>query len=166
MLTLKKYANGRLYDTVNKQYVPKDQLLKLIEKKEKIRVILAKTGKDVTKSVVASQPASKKSNKNSKIKPLFKKEAIKKRIEGQKKWLAKQIDKRKNSILEMMSLPNKQQITKLNVDVRKLSKKIDDLQTRHAKARRKMKREHQKEMEVLAQQYDKPAMPVETKSAA
>ncbi|MEN8244051.1 MAG: polyhydroxyalkanoate synthesis regulator DNA-binding domain-containing protein [Thermodesulfobacteriota bacterium] len=166
MLTLKKYANGRLYDIVNKQYVTKDQLSILVEKKEKIRVVLAKNGKDVTKSVVASLPASKKSNKNSKIKPLFKKEAIKKRVEGQKKWVAKQIDKRKNTILEMMSFPNKQQVTKLNADVRKLSKKIDDLQNRHAKARRKMKLEHQKEMEILAQQYDKPAMSVETKSAA
>ena len=71
MITLKKYANDRLYDIVNKKYVTKDQLSKLIEKKETIKVVLAKTGKDVTKSVVSSLPTSKKSKKNSKIKPLI-----------------------------------------------------------------------------------------------
>ena len=166
MLKLKKYANGRLYDTVNKKYVTKDQLSKLIEKKEKVRIVLAKTGKDVTKSVVASLPTLKKSKESSKLKPIFKKMAVKKRVERNKKWIVKQIDKRKNTILEMMSFPNKQQVVKLNADVRKLSKKIDDLQAHHAKARRKMKLDHKKEMELLAQQYDKPAKPVETKSAA
>jgi polyhydroxyalkanoate synthesis regulator protein len=39
MITIKKYANGRLYDTANKQYVTKIQLSELIEGKEKIRVM-------------------------------------------------------------------------------------------------------------------------------
>jgi len=166
MLTLKKYANGRLYDTADKKYVTKDQLSKLIEKKEKVRVVLAKTGKDVTKSVVSSLPTSIKSNKNSKVKPLFEKMAIKKRLESNKKWIVKQVDKRMNTIMEMTSFANKQQVSGLNADVRKLAKKIDDLQTRHMKARKKMKLEHQKEMEILARQYDKPATSVKTKSAA
>jgi len=165
MLTLKKYANGRLYDTVNKKYVTKDQLSKLIEKKEKIKVVLAKTGKDVTKSVVSSLPTSKKSKKNSEVKPLLEKMAMKKRVESNKKWIVKQIDKRRSTILEMMSFPNKRQFTKLNADVSKLAKKVDDLQKSHAKAREKMKREHKKEMETLVQQYDKPTMPAETEPA-
>jgi polyhydroxyalkanoate synthesis regulator phasin len=130
MLTLKKYANGRLFDTVNKQYMTKDQLSKLVEKKEKVKVILAKTGKDVTKSVVSSLPAGNTTS-------ILKKEAQKKQVEGRKKWISMQIDKRMDTILEMMSFPNKQQITQLNADVKKLAKKIDDLQKRHAKARAK-----------------------------
>jgi polyhydroxyalkanoate synthesis regulator protein len=166
MLTIKKYVNGRLYDTVNKQYVTKDQLSKLLEEKEKIKVILAKTGKDITKSVVSSLPTSKKAKTNSKNKPLLKKKAIKTRVEGHKKWIAKQIDKRMDAIMEMMNFPKKQQVVKLNTDVRKLAKKIDDLQKLHVQTHEKMKREHKREMEILAQQYDKRNRPVKTAPAS
>ena len=162
MITIKKYANGRLYDTDNKQYVTKNQLSELIEGKEKIRVVLAKTGKDVTSSVVSSLPISKKVKPNSGKRLLDTKNAMIERVEGHKKWMAKQIGQTMDSILEMMSFPNKQQVRKLNADVRKLYKKIDDLQKRHAKAREKMKLEHQKEMKRLIQQYHNPTTPVET----
>lgn len=166
MLTLKKYANGRFYDIENKQYVTKDQLSELIQENEKIRVVLAKTGRDVTKSVVSSLPASKKEKTNGKNKLVLKKKALKKRVKDHKKWIAKQIDKRMDTILEMMSVPNKQQVTKLNADVRKLAKKIDNLQNCHAKARKKMKLEHQKELELLVQQYEKPTVPEKTEAVA
>ena len=166
MLTIKKYANGRLFDTVNKQYMTKDNLLKLVEKKEKVTVILAKTGKDVTKSFVSSLPAVKTVKTNGKTESILIKKAIKKRVEGNKKWITMQIDKGMNTILEMMSFPNKQQVAKLNADVKKLAKKIDNLKKSHAKAREKMKGEHQKEMETLIQKYNKPAIPVKKKSTA
>jgi polyhydroxyalkanoate synthesis regulator protein len=70
MRTLKKYANGRFYDTDNKQYVTKDELARLINAKEKIKIILAKTGKDITKSVVASLPATKKADVQGGNRPL------------------------------------------------------------------------------------------------
>lgn len=166
MLTLKKYANGRLFDTVNKHYVTKDQLSAMIEEKEKIRIILAKTGKDVTKSVVSTLPTLKIVKTNGKNKSILKKKAMKKRVQGHKKWITMQIDKRMNTIMEMMRFPDKQQVAKLNADMEKLAKKIDGLQKRHAKAREKMKREHQKEMERLIKQHEKPATPLKTKSAA
>ena len=166
MLTLKKYANGRLFDTVNKHYVTKDQLSAMIEEKEKIRIILAKTGKDVTKSVVSSLPTLKTVKTNGKNKSLLTKKAMKRRVEGHKKWITMQIDKRMNTIMEMMHFPSKQQVAKLNTDMEKLAKKIDDLQKRHTKSREKMKLEHQKEMKRLIQQHDKPATPLKTKSAA
>jgi polyhydroxyalkanoate synthesis regulator protein len=137
MLTLKKYANGRLFDIVNKKYVTKDQLSKLIEKKEKVKVILAKTGKDVTKSVVSSLPTPKKGQNKGKNKPLLEKKALIKRVEDHKKWISKQIDKRMDNVLEMMNFPNKQQVTKLNAEVKKLSKKIDKLQKQYAKLQKK-----------------------------
>ena len=39
MITLKKYANGRFYDTVNKQYVTKAELAERIARKEEIKVV-------------------------------------------------------------------------------------------------------------------------------
>jgi polyhydroxyalkanoate synthesis regulator protein len=166
MLTLKKYANGRLYDTANKQYMTKDQLSTLIAKKEKIRVVLAKTGKDVTSSVVASLSTSQKANTNRKNKSLLEKNTIKKRFESHQKWIVKRIDKGMDTILEMMSFPSKQQVTKLNAELRELSHKLDDLQERHAKARQKMKLEHRKAMKNLLEQCNKATIPADTKPAA
>ena len=45
MRTIKTYANGRFYDTLNKGYMSKDQLVALINKKEAINKELAKIGK-------------------------------------------------------------------------------------------------------------------------
>jgi hypothetical protein len=97
MHTLKKYANGRLFDTLKKEYVTKAQLSKLIEKKEKVKIILAKTGKDVTKSVISSLPASKKVQAKSKKTSGSKKKAIQKRVDDHKKWISKQVDKKNGS---------------------------------------------------------------------
>jgi len=166
MLTIKKYVNGRLYDTVNKQYVTKDQLSKLIKGKEKIKVIFAKTGKDITESVVSSLPTAKKTKTKAKNKPLLKNKALQARVEGHKKWIAKQIDKRMDAIMEMMNFPKKQQVVKLNADVRTLAKKIDDLQKRHAQTHKKMEREHKREMESLARQYEKRNQLANTAPAA
>jgi len=40
------------------------------------------------------------------------------------------------------------------------------MQNCHAKARKKMKLEHQKEIELLVQQYEKPTIPEKTEAAA
>jgi polyhydroxyalkanoate synthesis regulator protein len=137
MLTLKKYANGRLYDIGNKQYMTKAQLAKLIQKKEKVKVILAKTGKDVTKSVLSALPTSKKVQAKGKKKPASKQKALKKRVDDHKQWISKQVDKKLDALLEMMNFPNKQQVAKLNAEVKKLSKKIDALQKQQAKMQKK-----------------------------
>ena len=155
MRTLKKYANGRFFDTDNKQYITKDELSSLIKAKEEIRIILAKTGKDITKSVVASLPGAKKADLNGKNKPLVNIASIKTRVDDHRKWITKQIDKNMDAILEMMNFPNKQQVVKLNADVRKLAKKVEDLQKRHAQSQKQMKREHKEELESLARQYEK-----------
>ena len=154
MRTLKKYANGRFYDTDNKQYVTKDELSRLIDAKENVRIIAAKTGKDITKSVVATRPAPKKADAKGGKRPLVNIASIKTRVDGHRKWITKQIDKNVDAILEMMNLPNKQQVVKLNTDMRKLAKKVEDLQKRHAQSHKQMKREHKKELESLARQYD------------
>ncbi len=44
MRTIKTYANGRFYDTLNKRYMSKDQLVALVDKKEAIKIIMHNTG--------------------------------------------------------------------------------------------------------------------------
>jgi len=51
MSTIKKYANGRFYDTENKKYLKKEEVIKLVASKKKVKVVLSKTGKDVTKTL-------------------------------------------------------------------------------------------------------------------
>ena len=166
MRTLKKYANGRFYDTDNKQYVTKDELARLINAKEKIRIIVAKTGKDITKSVVASLPGSKKASPKDKNKPLLNIASIKTRVDGHRQWITRQIDKNVDAILEMMNFPNKQQVVKLNTDMRKLAQKVEDLQKRHAQSHKQMQRDHKKELESLAREYDKRLRKANAASAA
>jgi hypothetical protein len=166
MLTLKKYANGRLYDTVNKQYVTKAQLSKLIKEKEKVRIVLAKTGKEVTKSVVSSLPASKNAGANGKKMPFFHTAAMKTRVDGHVMRIKKQIEKNMNAILEVMNFPNKQQVAKLNANVRTLAKKVEDLQERYGQSLEKLKLEHKKEIKILAQQYDQRVRMANTGPAA
>lgn len=166
MLTIKKYANGRFFDTDNKKYVTKVQLAEMIKGKEKIKIILAKTGKDITKSVVASLPASQNGKANGKYRPILGKMAIKTRVQDHKKWIAKQFDKRMDTVLEIMNFPNKRQVVKLNTEVKKLAQKVEDLQKQQTQVHAKMKQEHKKEMEMLAQDYDQRLQMMETAPAA
>jgi hypothetical protein len=155
MLTLKRYGNGRLYDTVNKKYVTKDELSKRILEKEKVRIFLAKTGKDVTKSIISSLPASKMAEANGKNKPLLNIASMKTRVDGHKKWITKRIDKSMEAVLETMNFPSRRQVLQLNAGMRKLTKKVEDLQKRHAETHRNLKLEHKKEMEKLERQCNK-----------
>ena len=50
---IKKYVNGRFYDTVNKKYLKKDELARLIKRRKNVRIISTKTGKNITRSVVS-----------------------------------------------------------------------------------------------------------------
>jgi len=51
-LLLKKYTNRRLYDTEKSIYVTMDYVMDVIRKGRQIRVMDAKTGEDVTSSVL------------------------------------------------------------------------------------------------------------------
>jgi hypothetical protein len=155
MLTLKRYGNGRLYDIANKKYVTKAELTKRIQENEKVRIVHAKTGKDVTKSVISSLPASKMAEGNGKNKPLWNIASMKTRVDGHRKRITKQIDKSMETVLEMMNFPSKGQVLQLNAGVRKLTKKVEDLQKRHVESQKRLKLEHKKEMEELARQCEK-----------
>lgn len=60
MYTIKKYANGRFYDTEAKNYVTRPQILDLQKKGKKIAIVDTKTGKDITSDVMAQVKAKEK----------------------------------------------------------------------------------------------------------
>jgi len=52
-LLIKKYVNGRFYDTVNKKYLKKAELTRLVKRQKKIKIVSTKTGRDITRSVLS-----------------------------------------------------------------------------------------------------------------
>lgn len=132
MLNIKKYANGRFFDTATKKYIKPEKLAELIKKGEKIQVTLTKTGKDITDTVIAQ--FSKKEDK--------KKESTKKDIPFLKtdklvKWLGEIIDTKIEKVMEVVKLPTREQVTKLDENIKALNKKIDALKLSQEKATKK-----------------------------
>ncbi len=60
MRIVKKYANRKLYDTVDKRYVVMDTLADLIKSGEEVSVIDNQTGEDITAAVVSQLLAREK----------------------------------------------------------------------------------------------------------
>ncbi|MDJ0804597.1 MAG: polyhydroxyalkanoate synthesis regulator DNA-binding domain-containing protein [Desulfobacterales bacterium] len=122
MRIIKTYANGRFYDTLDKKYLSKDQLVALIKKNQAFQIVMHKTGKDVTKSVLkpigAVPPPSKASARH---------------IDNLKKWLSGQVDRRVENAIQLINLPTKSQIKGLTADIETLAKQVDDLQNRLVK---------------------------------
>ena len=124
MLTIKKYANGRLYDTENKKYITQDELTELIKKKTKVKIVLSKTGKDITKTFTAKLSSKPKSKKSDRKIP----KNIKKWIDENKKWFGDNVEKQIDKLLDVMNLPTKEQISKLTSSIESLSKKVKTLE--------------------------------------
>lgn len=57
MYTIKKYANGRFYDTVEKNYITRAQISELASAKKKIEVIDTRTGGDITGEILSKASA-------------------------------------------------------------------------------------------------------------
>jgi polyhydroxyalkanoate synthesis regulator phasin len=53
MYTIKKYANGRFYDTVAKNYITRPQISKLVNAGKKLSIINTSTGKDITADILS-----------------------------------------------------------------------------------------------------------------
>ncbi len=117
MLNIKKYANGRFFDTEKKKYITAEQMEKLIKKGEKIKVTLTKTGKDVTASII--EQFSKQETSKKEI-PFLKTDKL-------VKWLGETIDNRLNQVLDIVKMPTKEQVAKLDENIKSLNRKIDDL---------------------------------------
>ncbi len=52
VVIIKKYANRRLYDTESSSYITLDRLAQLVRQKRQFKVLDAKTGEDITRSVL------------------------------------------------------------------------------------------------------------------
>ena len=53
MHNIKRYANRKLYDTTNKQYITLDKIAKLLKAGEEISVMDNKSGEDITAATVS-----------------------------------------------------------------------------------------------------------------
>lgn len=135
MLNIKKYANGRFFDTVNKKYIKPEQLAEMVKKGEKIQVTLTKTGKDITKTVIDQFSKKEEIKKGvKKAKSAAKKEAAQfLKTDKLVKWVSEAIDEKINQMLDTFKLPSKEQVEKLDANIKALNKKIDDLKIVAAK---------------------------------
>ena len=52
MVTIKKYANRRLYDTESSAYITLDRLAQMVREGREFEVVDAKTGEDITRQVL------------------------------------------------------------------------------------------------------------------
>ena len=59
MYTIKKYANGRFYDTVEKNYITRAQISDLVKAKKKIDIVDTRTGADITNEILSKSPSKK-----------------------------------------------------------------------------------------------------------
>ncbi len=134
MLKLKKYANGQFFDTINKKYIKVATVKEMIQKGEKIKVTLTKTGKDITASVIEQFSKKTEVPKKGKAKKTEKKKTDKAakvpflNTDSLKKWAKKIIDKRVTKVLNSVKLPNRKQIEQLDANIKALNKKIDKLE--------------------------------------
>ena len=65
MRVIKKYANRKLYDTVDKTYISMDRLAELIKDGETVSVIDNQTDQDITVSVLSQLLAREKGGSGS-----------------------------------------------------------------------------------------------------
>src|SRR6056297_1508262 len=65
MYIIKRYANGRFYDTEEKNFITRDRIAEMIKSGKKFSIINTKTGKDITDEIV-TQIKSKQSQANKK----------------------------------------------------------------------------------------------------
>jgi polyhydroxyalkanoate synthesis regulator phasin len=125
MRTIKTYANGRFYDTLNKRYMSKDQLVALIDKKEAVKIIMHNTGRDVTQSVLKRMAVVVKPKKESML-----------NVDNLRKWVSDQVDRRIEKAIQMINLPTKGQINRLTADIEKLTRQVDGLENRLVKSKK------------------------------
>lgn len=68
-ITIKKYANRRLYDTESSRYITLGELARLIRDGQRVEIIDAKTGEDVTAFILSQVIMEEARNKNALLPP-------------------------------------------------------------------------------------------------
>jgi len=138
MHKIKKYANGRLYDTTDKKYITLKQLSEMIQEGEKISIVLTKTGEDLTSSIISKLSAKRKPTKEASG-----------NADNIKKWLGDNIDKRVRKVLGIMNLATKKEVTDLTTTIESLTKKVEKLESLQAEKARKLKKAQQEKTRKL-----------------
>ncbi len=129
MHKIKKYANGRLYDTTDKNYITLKQLAEMTQKGEKISIVATKTGADITSSIISKLPANRKPAKEASG-----------NAADIVKWLGDNIDKRIAKILGIMNLATRKELSNLTTTIESLTLKIKKLESLQAVRARKLKK--------------------------
>ena len=137
MIDIKKYANGRFFDTAAKKYIKPDQLAEMIKKGEEIKVTLTKTGKDITDSVIEQFRKKDKTAEKKTAKEKAKTEIPFLKTDKLVKWLGDVIDTRIEQVMDIVKLPSREQVAQLDENIKALNKKIDALQLAQEKAAKK-----------------------------
>ena len=132
MLNIKKYANGRFFNTATKKYIKPEILAEMIKEGEKIKVTLTKTGKDITEAVIEqfSKKEDQKKEKKKKDMPFIKTDKL-------MKWLGDVIDSKIEKVMEVVKLPTREQVINLDKNIKELNKKIDALKLSQEKVTKK-----------------------------
>ncbi len=109
MHQIKKYANGRLYDTTAKKYITMEEMEQFLRAKTPFRVVVSKTDEDITDSIIAKIKKEERPKKGKTIeRPSGKKPRVVPRMEKKKEGLSKsqkeaeEGEKRPESILGKM----------------------------------------------------------------
>lgn len=130
MLKIKKYANGRFFDTTAKKYIKPEKLAELIKKGEEIQVTLTKTGKDITDTVIEQFTKKEKKEKKGADFNFLKTDKF-------AKWVGEIIDSKIEKVMEIVKLPSREQVAKLDENIKELNKKIDALKLHQEKEAKK-----------------------------
>jgi polyhydroxyalkanoate synthesis repressor PhaR len=67
MRKIKKYANRKLYDTIDKQYISMDQLADLVRAGETVNILDNQTGEDITVQILSQLLAKDKRSNDSEV---------------------------------------------------------------------------------------------------
>jgi len=137
MLNLKKYANGRFFDTATKEYIKLEKLAEMIKNGETIKVTLTKTGKDITDTVIAQFSKKEEKRKDKKEKGKDKKEIPFLKTDKFVKWMGDIIDTKIEKVMEVVKLPTREQVANLDKNIKALNKKIDALTLSQEKTTKK-----------------------------
>ncbi len=134
MLDLKKYSNGKFFDSVNRKYLKTDSIREYIKKGEQIKVTLTTTGEDITKDILAKYSGKTGMKYNGLL-----------NTEGLIRWITETIDKRINKMLDVMNLPTRDQITELNASIKAIDVKIQSFESVWKEQKEQKKKRQQKE---------------------
>lgn len=148
MLNIKKYANGRFFDTDAKKYIKAEKLSEIISNGEEIKVTLTKTGKDITAEVLEQFTKKQTAKKAKKSKKSNKKDIPFIKTEKLVKWVGDIIDTKINQVLDIVKLPSKEQVAQLDENIQALNKKIDELKVMTEKKQAAKKRAEKKKAPI------------------